>query len=159
MSLPHWLREHVQLTDEAQLESEFSANVLNFPRGRGDQRTDHSGQSALDLVYQAAELVSGMQDEARRRETRAQTLCRSAVEKLRLAERRVEAAETALSFAESRVSSAETRLAAAELRAKNAEAKARELDKALSRIEEAIRTKLLGERQNFYDQESGAAAV
>jgi len=71
MSLPHWLREHVQLTDEAQLESEFSANVLNFPRGRADQRTDHSGQSALDLVYQAAELVSGMQDEARRRETRA----------------------------------------------------------------------------------------
>jgi chromosome segregation ATPase len=159
MSLPHWLREHVQVTDQAQEESEYIGNILNFPRGRTDQRADDGGQSALDLVYQAAELVSGMQEEARRRETRAQTLCRSAVEKLRLAERRVEAAETALSFSESRLSSAETRLAAAELRAKNAETKARELDKALSRIEEAIRTKLLGETQNFYDQERGAAAV
>jgi hypothetical protein len=116
MSLPHWLREHVQVTDQAQEESEYIGNILNFPRGRTDQRADDGGQSALDLVYQAAELVSGMQEEARRRETRAQTLCRSAVEKLRLAERRVEAAETALSFSESRLSSAETRLAAAELR-------------------------------------------
>jgi hypothetical protein len=158
MSLPNWLRECIQVTDVDQEQPEDSGNVLDFPRGRADPRTNDGGQSALDLVYQAAELVSNMQEEARQRETRAQGLCRSAVEKLRVAERRVEAAESALSFAESRLSSAEARLSAAELRAKNAETRARELDQALSHIEEAIRTRLLGETQHPNFHRRGAAA-
>jgi hypothetical protein len=146
MSLPHWLKECVQVTveDHDQQQHEDNSNVLNFPQGRTDRRTN-DGQSALDLVFQAAELVGNMQEEARQRETRAQSLCRGAIEKLRFAERRVEAAESALSIAESRLSSAEASLAAAELRAKNAETRARELDQALSRVEDAIRTRLLGE--------------
>jgi DNA repair exonuclease SbcCD ATPase subunit len=158
MALPHWLRECIQVTDEDQQQPEDNVNVLNFPRERSDRRANGDGQSALDLVYQAAELVSDIQEEARQRETRAQNLCRSAVEKLRLAERRAEAAESALSLAESRLSSAEARLSAAELRAKNAETKARELDQALSRIEEAIRTRLLGETQNPNFHRRGAVA-
>jgi glycerol dehydrogenase-like iron-containing ADH family enzyme len=85
-----------------------------------------------------------MQDHARQTEIRAQTLCRSALEKLRLAERRTEAAENALNLAESRIASSEAKLSTAELRAKNAETRARELDQALTLIEETIRTRLLG---------------
>ena len=149
MPLPHWLKECIQVTveDQDQRQNEDSSNVLNFPQGRTDRRTN-DGQSALDLVFQAAELVGNMQEEARQKETRAQSLCLEAIEKLRFAERRVEAAESALSLAESRLSSAEARLAAAELRAKNAETRARELDQALSRVEDAIRSRLLGEAQN-----------
>jgi hypothetical protein len=157
MALPRWLRECIQVTDENR-ESEDSDNILNFPRGRADRRVNDSGQSALDLVYQAAEVVGDLQDQARQTETRAQNLCRSAVEKLRLAERRAEAAESALYLAESRISSAEAKLSAAELRAKNAETKARELDRALALIEEAIRTRLLGETQNPLSHRRGTAA-
>jgi hypothetical protein len=121
---------------------------VNFPRGRPDRRANDDGQSALNLVYQAAEVVGDLQDHVRQTETRAQNLCRSAVEKLRLAQRRAESAESALYHAESLVSSAEAKLSAAELRAKNAETKARELDRALSLIEETIRTRLLGETRN-----------
>jgi hypothetical protein len=159
MALPQWLRECVQITDvDQEQESEDSENILNFPRARTDRRGNDGGQSALDLVYQAAEVVGDLQDQARQTETRAQNLCRSAVEKLRLAERRAEAAESALYVAESRISSAEAKLSAAELRAKNAETKARELDRALSLIEEAIRTRLLGEARKPHSHRRGAAA-
>jgi hypothetical protein len=149
MSLPHWFKECIQVTveDQDQLQLEDSSNVLNFPQARTDRRTN-DGQSALELVLQAAELVGNMQEEVRQRETQAQSLCRGAIEKLRLAEQRVEAAESALSLAESRLSSAEARLAAAELQAKNAETRARELDQALSSVEDAIRTRLLGETRD-----------
>lgn len=158
MALPHWLRVCIQVTDADQ-PADDSDNVLNFPRGQAARRVNDSGQSALDLVYQAVELVGNLQDEARQTETRAQGLCRSAVERLRLAERRVEAAESASSLAESRLSSAAAKLSAAELRAKNAETRARELDQALSRIEEAIRTRLLGERQHPNDYRHSAVSV
>jgi hypothetical protein len=99
-----------------------------------------------------------LQDHARQIETRAQTLCRNALEKLRLAERRTEAAENALNLAESRIASAEARLSAAELRAKKGETRARELDQALTLIEGAIRTRLLGESPGDYVSRRGAAA-
>jgi hypothetical protein len=157
MALPHWLRECVQVSDENQT-GEDGENILNFPRGPSGRRGNDSGQSALDLVYQAAEIVGDLQDQARQTETRAQSLCRSAVEKLRLAEKRAEAAESAVYLAESRTSSAEAKLSAAELRAKNAETRARELERALSLIEEAIRTRLLGETQRSHSHRRGAAA-
>ena len=158
MSLPHWLAECIQDTveDQDQHQPENSGNVLNFPQGRTDRRAN-DGESALDLVFQAAELVGNMQEEARQREARAQSLCRSAVEKLRFAERRAETAESALSLAESRLSSAEARLCAAELRAKSAETRAHELDQALSRIEDAIRTKLLGEKPDHHRRDAAVA--
>jgi hypothetical protein len=116
VALPHWLRDCIQITDLDQAPEE-DENVLAFPRGRTEQ-VRNDGQSAIDLVYKAAEVVGDMQDHARQTEVRAQTLCRNAIEKLRLAERRTQAAENALSLAESRIAAAEARLSAAELRAK-----------------------------------------
>jgi ABC-type phosphate transport system auxiliary subunit len=153
VALPSWLRECIQVTDQDQ-GAEQEETVLAFPRRRMPLRND--GQSAIDLVYQAAEVVGNLQDHARQIETRAQTLCRSALEKLRLAERRTEAAENALNLAESRIASAEGKLS--ELRAKKAEARARELDQALTLIEDAIRSKLLGEGPGAYVSRRGAAA-
>jgi hypothetical protein len=154
--LPHWLRECVQVTDQDQ-GPEGDENVLAFPR-RPIEPVRNDGQSAIDLVYQAAEVVGNLQDHARQTETRAQTLCRGALEKLRFAERRTEAAEKALIIAESRIASAEARLSAAELRAKKAETWARELDQALTLVEEVIRSKLLGESPSAYVSRRGAAA-
>jgi hypothetical protein len=156
VALPHWLRECIQVTDQDQ-GSDQDENVLAFPRSRIEP-AGNDGQAAIDLVYQAAEVVGNLQDHARQIENRAQTLCRSALEKLRLAERRTEAAENALNIAESRTASAEARSSAAELRAKKAEAKARELDQALTLIEDAIRSKLLGESPGAYVSRRGAAA-
>jgi hypothetical protein len=130
---------------------------MAFP-GRPIEPVRNDGQSAIDLVYQAAEVLGNLQDHARQTEIRAQTLCRSALEKLRLAETRTDAAEKALNIAESRIASAEARLSAAELRAKKTETLARELGQALTLIEDAIRSKLLGESQSAYVSRRGAAA-
>ena len=156
MALPSWLRECIQVTDQDQ-GAEQEETVLVFPR-RPIEPIRNDGQSAIDLVYQAAEVVGNLQDHARQTEIRAQTLCKGAIEKLRLAERRTEAAEKALNIAESRIASAEARLSAAELRAKKAETWARELDQSLTLIEDAIRSKLLGESPGAYVSRRGAAA-
>jgi chromosome segregation ATPase len=157
MALPHWLRDCIQVADVEQ-PADDNANVLDFPRRRVDCQANDNGQSALDLVYQAAELVGNLQEESRQTEARAKNLCRSAAERLRHAEQRAVAAESALSHAESRLSSAEARLCDADLRARNAEMRAHELDQALSRIEEAIRTRLLGKHQHPNDYRSAAFA-
>ena len=156
MALPHWLRECIQVTDQDQGPG-GNENVMVLPR-RPIEPVRNDGQSAIDLVYQAAEVVGNLQDHARETEIRAQTLCRGAIEKLRLAERRTEAAEKALNIAESRIASAEARLSAAELRAKKAETWARELDQSLTLIEDAIRSKLLGESPSAHVSRRGAAA-
>jgi hypothetical protein len=124
MTIPHWLRQCIEVTDQDQ-EFEQDENVVAFPRRTEPVRSD--GQSAIDLVYQAAEVVGTLHQNARETEIRAQNLCRTANEKLRLAERRAESAENALNLAESRIASAEARLSAAELHAKNAENRAHEL--------------------------------
>ena len=147
MTIPHWLRQCIEVTDQDQ-EFEQDENVVAFPRRTEPVRSD--GQSAIDLVYQAAEVVGTLHQNARETEIRAQNLCRTANEKLRLAERRAESAENALNLAESRIASAEARLSTAELHAKNAETKAHELERALTSIEEAIRTRLLGKAQGAH---------
>src|SRR5215510_561706 len=53
------------------------------------------GATALDLVHQAADVFRGMEKHARETEARAQSLCTSALERLRLAEMRAEATERA----------------------------------------------------------------
>ena len=132
-------------------------NVLSLARSSAPD----CGATALNLVYQAAEVFSGMEDHARKTEARAQSLCKSAVERLKLAEKRIEAAERArteiineadcrlqdasraLKEAQSRIEVAEDRLTAIEFRAQAAEAEAREARQALALVEEAIRRRLL----------------
>ena len=115
------------------------------------------GTTALNLVYQAAEVFSSMEDHARETEARAYSICKSAAESLNLAEKRIEAAERArreadsklleasraLMQAQSRIEAAEDQLTAVEFRAQAAEAEAREAKKALALIEDAIRRRLL----------------
>jgi septal ring factor EnvC (AmiA/AmiB activator) len=132
-------------------------NVLSFAR----PSVPDSGATALNLVYQAAEVFRSMEDRARETEVRAQSLCRSAAERLKHAEKRVEAAERArreliteaecklqdasraLIQAQSRTEAAEDKLTAMEFRAQAAEAEAREAKEALALVEEAIRRRLL----------------
>jgi hypothetical protein len=132
-------------------------NILEFARSS----TSVSGAKALDLVYQAAEVFSGIEDRARKIEARAQAACKDAGERTRRAEHRAESAEQslhkmvadvtnklqdasmALTNAESAVTAAENKAAAAELRAQQAEAKSREANQALALVEEAIRRRLL----------------
>jgi chromosome segregation ATPase len=132
-------------------------NVLSFARPLAQD----CGTTALNLVYQAAEVFRGMEDHARETEARAQSLCKSAAERLKHAEKRIEAAERArrelvieadcklqdasraLKQAQSRIEAAEDRLTAVEFRAQVAEAEAREANQALALVEEAIRRRLL----------------
>jgi hypothetical protein len=120
-----------------------------------------AGATALDLVYQAADVFQNIEERARETETRAQSLCKSASEKIRRAEMRAETAEQAqrelivttdhklqdasraLEQAHTRIEVQQDQLAAAEFRAQAAEAEAREAKQALALIEEAIRRRLL----------------
>jgi hypothetical protein len=132
-------------------------NVLSFrPPPAPDE-----GATALDLVYQAADVFRSMEEHARETETRAQSLCASALERLRLAEMRAEAAERAqreliiaaedklqaacraLEQAQSCIEAQKDKLTATELRAQMAEAEARKAKEALALVEEAIRKRLL----------------
>jgi hypothetical protein len=68
-----------------------SENVLSFGRSSAPD----CGTTALNLVYQAAEIFSSIEDHARETEARAQSLCKSVVERLKVAEKRIETAERA----------------------------------------------------------------
>ena len=131
------------------------SDVLGFPPA------PDRGASALDLVYQAADVFRSMEEQAREAEARAQSLCTNALERLRLAEMRAEAAERAqrdfvvtterklqdackaLQQAQSCIEGQKDELTAAELRAEVAEAEARQAKETLARVEEAIRKRLL----------------
>lgn len=137
--------------------AERGENVLSFAR----PPIPESGERALNLVYQAAEVFRCIEDQAQETEARAQALCKSALERLKLAEMRTEAAERArrellteaecklqdasraLTQAQSRIEAAEDRLTEVEFRAQAAEAEAREAKQALALVEEAIRRRLL----------------
>jgi len=131
--------------------------VLSFPR----LSTSDTSATALDLVYQAADVFQNIEERARETEIRAQSLCKNASEKLRRAEMRAEAAERAqreliisaehklqdasraLEQAQSRIEAQQDHLTAVEFRAQAAEAEAREAKQALALVEEAIRRRLL----------------
>ena len=66
-------------------------DALSFPSPLAPDK----GATALDLVYQAADVFRGIEKHARETEARAQSICTSALERLRLAEMRAEAAERA----------------------------------------------------------------
>jgi len=113
------------------------------------------------LVYQAADIFRSMEERAREREMRAQSLCRDASEKARRAEMRAEAAERAqrelivnaehklqeasraLDQAQSTIEAQQGQLIAVEFRAEAAEAEAHKAKQALALVEEAIRKRLL----------------
>ncbi len=132
-------------------------HTLSFPR----PLISDAGATALDLVYQAAEVFRSMEERARETEASAQMLCKNAAEKLRLAEMRAETAERAqreliisaehklqdaagaLEQAQSRIEAQQNQLTAIEFRAQAAEAEAREAKQALALVEEAIRRRLL----------------
>ncbi len=131
--------------------------ILSFPSPIAPDK----GATALDLVYQAADVLRGMEKYARDTETRAQSLCTSALERLQLAEMRADAAERAqrelivtaerklqdacraLEQAQSCIEAQKDKLTAVELRAEVAEAEARQAKEALALVEEAIRKRLL----------------
>jgi hypothetical protein len=120
-----------------------------------------NAQTALSLVQQAAELFEGMENKARETEARAQSLCKSAAQRLRLAEEQRDAAERArqdvvneingkledmtqvLQLAQQRVVAAEDHALAAEFRAQAAEAQLDKANQELAAIAEMIRTRLL----------------
>ena len=146
------------LDDMAQRNSRASVgDVLCF---RPPSAPDEAA-TALDLVYQAADVFRSMEEHARETETRAQSLCASALERLRLAEMRAEAAELAqrelsitaeyklqhacraLEQAQSCIEAQKDKLRATELRAQMAEAEAQKAKEALALVEDAIRKRLL----------------
>jgi hypothetical protein len=132
-------------------------NVLSFALPSAPE----SARTVLNLVYQAAKVFSSVEDHARETEARAQSLRRSAAERLKLAEERAEAVERerremieevdfmlqdasrALTEAQSRCAAAEGQLTAMEFRAQAAEAEARRARETLALVEEAIRKRLL----------------
>jgi hypothetical protein len=107
-------------------------NILSFSQSapKDDSTT------ALNLVHQAAEIFSGMENQAREAEARAQSMCKSLAQKLQLAEK-------ALQQAQSRIVDAEDYATAAEFRAQSAEIKLYKANQELAAVEEAIRKRLL----------------
>jgi chromosome segregation ATPase len=146
----------VNLTDMAQRKFRASVsnseNVVSFHRSAVTDR----GATALELVYQAADVFRDMEEHARETEARAQSLCDSALQGIRRAEARAEEAEQAqrdlvadaeeelerasraLAEIQSRLEATEDRLTAAEFRAQAAESQVRAANQALALIEETL---------------------
>jgi hypothetical protein len=137
-----------------------AANILSFPPPSSAR---DGSATAIDLIYQAAEMFTGIEHRARDIEANARAMCQNAVDKLVDSERRVQAAERArrdiiadvdrrlqevalaLSDAQARIDAANARAAAAEKRATTAEAEAQTARRLLTQVEDAIRSRLLGE--------------
>ena len=132
-------------------------NVLRFSQPAAKEY----GTTALNLVHQAAEIFSDMEDHARKTEARAKSLSEDLTRKLQLAEQQRDASERArleiiselnyklkgvaraLQQAQSRIDHAEEQAAAAEMRAQAAENQVCKANRELAAIEEAIRKRLL----------------
>jgi hypothetical protein len=134
-------------------------NIVTFPAST----TRDGGATALDLIYQAAEIFTGIENRARDIEANARAMCQNAVDKLLDAERRVQTAEQArrdiiadvdrrlqdvalaLADAQARIDAADARATSADKRAAAAEAEAQTARRLLTQVEDAIRSRLLGE--------------
>ena len=119
------------------------------------------GATVLDLVNQAAEIFSGMENHALETDARARALCATLAEKLQLAEKQRDSSERArrevvnefncklqdiaraLEQAQSRILHAEEKAVAAEFRAQAVEVRLQKANRDLAAVEEAIRTRLL----------------
>jgi chromosome segregation ATPase len=172
-----WLRQYIEDYSEEPASTERSENVMRFRRDILNS-VENDGTAALELVYQAVELVRGMENRASDRETSAQRLVQRAIKKLKFAERRVhsaeaeqraalagveeanvrvQAAEQALEQAETRFAAVEALLSTTELRANTAESRANQAEWAIIRIEDAIRIHLLGQRPDAFSDLAAAA--
>jgi DNA repair exonuclease SbcCD ATPase subunit len=150
-----------QVSGSARLER--AEAVSEFPT-RAPGAVNPPGRMALDLIDQAAELVRCIEDQAHDIENRARTLAEDAVKRLQSAEKQIqslkekqaaaeayihevriklEQAGEALAREQARVRAIENRVPQLEMRARMAEARADEYEEALSRIETAIRGKIL----------------
>lgn len=135
------------------------------------------GRAALDLVDQAADLVRSIEDHAYDSESRARGLAEDAVKRLQASEKEIQRLEKKQAAAEAciedirtklqqtadalerereRVRAAENLLPQLEMRARAAEARAAECENALSRIENAIRTKLLRDGSSTHKRANAA---
>jgi hypothetical protein len=132
-------------------------NIVSFTQSAPKEY----GTTALDLVHQAAEIFSGIENHARETEARAQSLCESFAQKLQLAEKQRDQAERAhrevvndlngklqevsraLQQAQSRIVAAEEQAVAAEFRAQAAAAELYKANRELAAVEDAIRKRLL----------------
>jgi uncharacterized protein (DUF3084 family) len=157
--------------------AELAENILTFQDDlSGPQKVQ--GALAIQMVHQAAELIRGMEQQAVDIESRAQALAKRVIAELELAKQRlcsaeverqtsdaninkanlrVHEADIELANAESLIASTEAKLSAAEERADAAEARVKEAEKALIRIEDAIRTHLLGQRPGASSNLAAAA--
>jgi hypothetical protein len=134
-----------------------SENIVSFPPSAPKEY----GTTALNLVQQAAEIFSGMENHARETEARAQALCKSFAEKLQVAEKQRDSSERArreivnelnqkiqdvtraLQHAQTRITQAEERAIASEFRAQAAENQLHKANQELAAVEDAIRKRLL----------------
>ena len=134
---------------------ELSEGLLRFPSTPPSTTTRGCG-AALDLVYQVAEVIQGIENHA----NEAEKSFANAVQTLQTREKRIEELEKELQSAQacisharvkiresdealkierSRLEAAERRMCQIEVRARTAEAQAKENANAVTRIEEAIR--------------------
>jgi Mg2+ and Co2+ transporter CorA len=144
-------------SDEAELADE---EVVHIGSAVATAPTRSHGAAALDLVYQAAEVINGIEDRASETE-------KTLFQKLELAQKRIEElekdlqsarqclaemrvklkeSEEASSIDQSRLEAAEKKMCDLEMRARTAEAQAKNNSHTLARIEEAIRTQILEKR-------------
>jgi hypothetical protein len=132
-------------------------NILSFAQSSAREY----GTTALDLVHQAAEIFSDMENRARETEARAEAMCKSLTEKLQSAEKQRDASERArrevvhefngklqevsraLQQAQSRFTDAEDRATAADYRAQAAVVQLHQANAELAAVEDAIRKRLL----------------
>ena len=135
---------------------EPSEGVLHFPSTPPSAATRVYGD-ALDLVYQAAEIIKGLENQAIEAEKQARDaenriqgleteleLARAYINETRV---KLKEADEAAKIERSRLEAADRKLCQLEMRARTAEAQARENADAVLRIEEAIRNQILANRR------------
>ncbi len=148
--------------------------VVSFP---GSTRSSAEGCTAVDLVYQAAQVLQSIEDRAAETTARAQHLVRQAAEKIQVSKQhiseleasnkltetalqeanaRADEAERAVRSAEAHFTELETRVVAAEQRARNAETRMMQAEQSLVQIEDAIRTQLLSRGQDLINRARAA---
>jgi chromosome segregation ATPase len=159
-------REHMR--DQALDTASTDSRDLNY-LGAAAASSRYEVSEALDLVSRTAEAIRDLQDRLAESEARAKASAASAIEKLQHAyarahsaeverglaleklaklSERLEEAERELTRTQTRITAAETQLANAKQHIGVAQARAIEAEKAVTLIENAIRTQLIGIQRN-----------
>jgi predicted S18 family serine protease len=96
---------------------EPSEGVLRFPSTPASAATRSCGD-ALDLVYQVAEVIKGVENQATEAERRARDIAENALQKLQVAENRIQELETELDTAKACINEARVKIKEADEAAK-----------------------------------------